>query len=449
MLQLSFPTKKLKGYIKRINIKLRDTSHKQENLTVYGVTNKDGITITGIQASEDLSNYLMLLENQFAYNPYRINVGSLGLAPKGLIGLVSPAYIIFETTEELNSEFLYYYLKSSLGLNLIKWYGDRGGVRSALGYNDLCNIDIPDLSLEQQIILLNKMKEINVGLDEFSNEICYQEEYISKLRQSILQEAVQGKIVPQDPNDEPASVLLERIKDEKEKLIKEGKLKKEKPLPPIAEDEIPYELPKGWEWAYINEVAFVTKLAGFEYTKYLSTAISNSGKIPIIRAQNIKMNRFIDNNSEFISTELSVKLNRSALYKKCILMTFIGAGIGEVAIFDKSNRYHLAPNVAKIEIFNNYSTNIEEKYALYYFMSEIGQKDIFRFLKATAQPSLSMETIRKVRVPIPPLDEQIRIIQKVDQFMSLCDELEKSIEQSKKQSELLMQSFLQEAFKEN
>ena len=129
-------------------------------------------------------------------------------------------------------------------------------------------------------------------------------------------------------------------------------------------------------------------------------------------------------------------------------MTFIGAGIGEVAIFNKNTRFHLAPNVAKIEIFNNYSFNIDEKYILYYLMSTIGQNDIFRFQKATAQPSLSMETIRKVRTPIPPLNEQKRIVEKVDELMALCDELEKNIEQSKNDSELLMQSVLQEAFKE-
>lgn len=448
MIQLSFPTKKLKEYIKRVNVKLKDTNYNQDDLTVYGVTNTEGITITGNQTSEDLSNYIVLKENQLAYNPYRVNVGSIGLAPKGLLGLVSPAYIVFETTEELSAEFLYYYLKSSLGVNLIKWYGDRGGVRSALRYNDLCEIDIPDLNLNQQMSVLKKMKEANTEIDEFNNEVHCQEQLISKLRQSILQEAVQGKLAPQDPNDEPASLLLQKIKEEKERLIKEGKIKKEKPLPPISEDEIPYELPKGWELVYINDIAFVTKLAGFEYTKYLSTAISNKGDVPIIRAQNIKMNKFIENTEEFISYDLSEKLNRSAVYKKCLLMTFIGAGIGEVAIFDKNTRFHLAPNVAKIEIFNNFSFNIDEKYILYYLMSEIGQNDIFRFQKATAQPSLSMETIRKVRTPIPPLNEQKRIVEKVDQLMALCDELEKNIEQSKKDSELLMQSVLQEAFKE-
>ncbi len=82
---------------------------------------------------------------------------------------------------------------------------------------------------------------------------------ISDLRKSILQYAVQGKLIPQDKNDEPASILLKRIKKEKEELIKQGKIKKEKPLPPITPDEVPYELPQGWEWVRLGEVCDVVK----------------------------------------------------------------------------------------------------------------------------------------------------------------------------------------------
>jgi len=80
--------------------------------------------------------------------------------------------------------------------------------------------------------------------------------HVNKLRQAILQLAVRGKLAPQDLNDEPASELLKRIKAEKEKLIAEGKIKKQKPLPPIAEDEIPYELPQGWEWVRMKKIAY-------------------------------------------------------------------------------------------------------------------------------------------------------------------------------------------------
>ncbi len=433
MIQLSFPTKKLKKYIKRVNIKLKDTNYNQNDLTVYGVTNTEGITITGNQTSEDLSNYIILKENQLAYNPYRVNVGSIGLAPKGFIGLVSPAYVVFETTEELSAEFLYYYLKSSLGINLIKWYGDRGGVRSALRYNDLCEIDIPDLTLNQQISLLNKMKKLNTEIEGFNNEVHYQEQLISKLRQSILQEAVQGKLVPQDPNDEPASVLLERIKEEKERLIKEGKIKKEKPLPPITEDEIPYELPKGWEWVRLGEIG----ISNIGLT-YKPTDIGSKG-IPVLRANNIK-NGKIDYNDLIL---VDKKVSENLLVKKDDILICVRSGskalVGKAALIEKENMTFGAFMAVYRSCCNKY---------IHKFINSSLFRQQLDGANTTTINQITQNMLKNIIFPLPPLNEQKRIVEKVDQLIALCDELEKNIEQSKKDSELLMQSVLQEAFKE-
>ena len=160
MKTLSFPTIKLGEHIKQIRLKVKDAKLNQDDLTVYGVTNTEGVSITNNKASDDLGNYIVLNEHQFAYNPYRINVGSIGLTPKGTFGIVSPAYVVFETDEQIDCEFLLYYLKSSIGINLIKWYGDRGGVRAALRYSDLEKIDFPNISLENQLSIMSKIKKI-------------------------------------------------------------------------------------------------------------------------------------------------------------------------------------------------------------------------------------------------------------------------------------------------
>ena len=188
-----------------------------------------------------------------------------------------------------------------------------------------------------------------------------------KLRQKILDLAIRGKLVPQDPNDEPASVLLERIKAEKERLIKEGNNKRSKKSAKTSDtphyENVPFEVPSSWVWTNIEELFFVTKLAGFEYTDYLTKdAISSNNEIPIVRAQNVRMGYFVENTNEAISEALSQQLERSALTKKCLLMTFIGAGIGDTCIFPALKRCHLAPNVAKIE---PYSGKIDLRYALY------------------------------------------------------------------------------------
>lgn len=245
------------------------------------------------------------------------------------------------------------------------------------------------------------------------------------LRQKILDLAIHGKLVPQDPNDEPASVLLERIKAEKERLIKEGKIKRTKRSKAACDKpHYPFELPKGWCWTTVDDIYFVTKLAGFEYTEYFrKEVISPMNAVPIVRAQNVKMGRFIENKNEAITKELSEQLPRSALYKDCLLMTFIGAGVGETCIFHANKRNHLAPNVAKIEPFDEH---INMEYALSFFMSSLGQLGVTNISKSTAQASLSMATIRELVIPIPPIKEQSRIANEVAKWFSLIECIEEN-----------------------
>ena len=267
-------------------------------------------------------------------------------------------------------------------------------------------------------------------------------ETIAKLRAAILQLAVQGKLVPQDPNDEPASVLLERIKAEKERLVKEKIIQKSKLMPPINPDEIPFSAPVKWGWEKIERLSFVTKLAGFEYTKHIQ--LKERGDIPVVRAQNVRMARLEKNNLLYIDRKTSEILQRSALTKPCLLMTFIGAGIGDVAIFEESERWHLAPNVAKLEPYNGTNESLDVKYLFVFLMSETGRKEIFKHKKATAQPSLSMGTIRDANVAVPPIEEQKRIVAKVDQLMALCDELETKLNQAQQQCGKLIEATVQQ-----
>lgn len=284
-------------------------------------------------------------------------------------------------------------------------------------------VPVPPLAEQERIVA--KIEELLPYIEEYDKAekqlSALNAEFPDKLRKSILQQAVMGKLAERDPADEPASELLKRIRTEKEKLIKEGKIKKEKPLPPISEDEIPFEIPDTWEWSSINELFFVTKLAGFEYTKYFQKEnIRPDYPVHIVRAQNVKMGRFIENKNEAISLDLSTMLFRSALTKDALLMTFIGAGIGDTCIYDSAVRHHLAPNVAKIEPYTN---DIYLPFYLIWLMSTAGQNSVEQIKKSTAQPSLSMETIRSIRVAIPPLAEQKRIVARVEKLLKICDEL--------------------------
>lgn len=184
------------------------------------------------------------------------------------------------------------------------------------------------------------------------------------------------------------------------------------------------EIPAEWKVASIGRFCFVTKLAGFEFTNDMMSNIQDSGDIPIVRAQNIKMGKFINNISEFIPYRISQKLERCALNRKCLIITFIGAGIGEVAIFNEPKRYHLAPNVAKIVINVGMEHFVTEEYLLYFLMSFAGQEEINKIKKATAQPSLSMGTIRSIKMVLPDsIEEQSEIVSYLDMRCASIDAL--------------------------
>ena len=225
-----------------------------------------------------------------------------------------------------------------------------------------------------------------------------------------------------------------------EKILATGEVK-------CIDEEIPFEIPQGWEWCRIGNIFWVTKLAGFEYTKFFTKdAITSTNAVPIVRAQNVRIGKFEENKNEAISITLSNQLERSSLIKRCLLMTFIGAGIGDVCIFPAYRRNHLAPNVAKIEPFNN---DCFLEFFLMALMSPLGQLGVNSIKKSTAQPSLSMETIRQILIPIPPLSEQERIVDKIGLVMPIIDKYSKSQELLDKMNvelnKCLKKSVLQEA----
>ena len=247
-----------------------------------------------------------------------------------------------------------------------------------------------------------------------------------KLRQKIHDLAIRGKLVPQDPNDEPASVLLERIRAEKERLVKEGKIKKSKASKTSDTphyENVPFEVPSSWVWTTINNIAFVTKLAGFEYTKYIAENISTSEGVPLFKGKNILNGEIVYKFEAYIPLDISNELFRSQITKRCLLTPYVGT-IGNIGIHDKEGVYHLGSNVGKIELFNNDNLNIYEEFVKNYLLSSFGYKELTKQKKATAQESISIEAIREVLLPLPPLAEQKRIVAEIERWFVLVDHIE-------------------------
>jgi len=338
--------------------------------------------------------------------------------------------------DKVDLKFYFYYF--NLNKDTIVKNTATGTSKLAINMKNFINYCIPLPSIEYQKLGRERIEEVEPKINELDLIFEKNLTYITRLRQSILQEAVQGKLVPQDPNDEPASILLERIKEEKERLVKEGKIKKEKPLPPISEDEIPYELPEGWEWCRLQE-AIDVRDGTHDTPKYVE-----SGGYPLVTGKDFYSGKLEFSQTKYISKEDYEKIIlRSKVDRGDILFSMIGGNIGSMVIFEEDIEIAIK-NVALFKKY--YEGSVDNKYLFYFLKANIN--NIKTLSKGGAQPFVSLNILRNYLFALPPFEEQKRIVEKVDQLMALCDELEKNTEQSKKDSELLMQSVLQEAFKE-
>ena len=223
-----------------------------------------------------------------------------------------------------------------------------------------------------------------------------------KLRKSVLQSAIQGKLTEQLATDDNVEDLLQAIKKEKELLIKEKKIKKQKPLPKITEDEIPFAIPENWKWVRLGEV--IELISGRDLVK--DKYNNNCEGIPYITgASNFNNNNLIIDRWTNEATSIAIKND--------ILLTCKGT-IGEIAVL-KENKVHIARQIMSIRLLQG---NIE--YIKWYIISQI---DKLKSMGKSIIPGISREMILNYLIPLPPLAEQKRIVEKLDNVLANIDEL--------------------------
>lgn len=441
---MSWRIVRLGDLVENFSVRAKDYGGS-EGLDFCGVSNEEGIIKTKYAAEDKAEDYKIIEKGCFAYNPYRVNVGSIGLVTEDFKGLISPAYVVFKPKPNtIIPELLFKFLKSDEGLRQIRFYG-RGTVRQALRFEDLCNIElsIPDYSQQEELFkkLINSQEKSNI----LSTELTHQLNLVKKLRQQLLQDAVQGKLTAEFRSSHPelvegshhASELLKKIKAEKQKLIAEGKLKKGKELPAIKTDEIPFDIPEGWVWCRLGKVCKV---------KVGSTPSRDNpnfwnGDIPWVSSGAVA-NNFIYDTKEKI-TKLGFDSTSLVIYPKgSILVAMIGQGKtrGQTSILKIDATTN--QNVAGLIIEHAY---LLSEFLWYFFLSR------YEITRGGAsggnQPALNGIKISNTVFPFPPLSEQHRIIQKLDKLMQTCDALEASIKESAAQNEKLLQQVLREALR--
>ncbi len=262
---------------------------------------------------------------------------------------------------------------------------------------------------------------------------------IKKLRETILQLAVMGKLVPQDPADEPASVLLEKIAVEKERLIKEGTLKKQKSLPPISDEEKLFALPNNWEWERLGNIGFI----GSSFRVHKKDWISSG--IPFYRTREIiKLSKDeIINNELFISEELFQAASKRGLVPELndIMITGIGT-IGTPYIVKMEDKFYFKDG--SVLIFKNHF-QLVPNFLSYYFKSPFWKNKIHQRSMGTTVHTLTINRANETPAPLPPLAEQHRIVAKVDELMALCDKLENALQAAQTTKMQLTDAILEKA----
>ena len=282
-------------------------------------------------------------------------------------------------------------------------------------------IPLPPLAEQHRIVakieeLLPKVKEYGKAQDALNK---LNAELPERLKKSILQEAIEGRLVPQDPNDEPASTLLEKIRKEKEQLVKEGKLKKKDLIEtPISEEEIPFEIPDSWEWVRLK--TFVQFINGDRGKNYPSKdKLIKNGEIPFISAINIEGNSISPNGLLYVSQKQYDALSQGKLNKNDVVLCIRGS-LGKAAIYP----YDKGAIASSLVILRNIGMTYN-KYLINYlntplFFSQINSND-----NGTAQPNLSADNVANFYIPLPPLAEQHRIVEKLEQVLGKIDKLKK------------------------
>ncbi|MFC2991955.1 restriction endonuclease subunit S [Halomonas tibetensis] len=250
---------------------------------------------------------------------------------------------------------------------------------------------------------------------------------IKKLRELILELAVRGKLVEQDPSDEPAGVLLERIAEEKARLVKEGKIKKPKKLPEITEEEKPFELPEGWQWARLSDVLRV--INGRAYKKH---EMLQEGT-PLLRVGNL----FTSN--EWYYSDLQLEDDKYIDHGDLIYAW--SASFGPFIWDGGKAIYHY--HIWKLELYDHLYTS---KHFLYNYLKAVTE-EIKSSGSGIAMTHMTKAKMEELVLPFPPPKEQQRIVEKIDELMALCDRLEQQVGDQLEAHEVLVDTLLGSLFK--
>lgn len=383
------------------------TSDDGINWIKIGDTDKGGkyinstnekIKLEGMKKSRFVEKGDFLLSNSMSFGrPYILNID--GCIHDGWLVLRQPVEVFYK-------DYLYYLLSSSM---VFYQFCGRvaGAVVNNLNSDKVALTLVPIPPIEEQKRIAKRIEELLPYVDRYAEAYEKLEQFNAKfpedMKKSILQYAIQGKLVEQRPEEGTAEELYQQIQEEKQKLIKEGKIKKEKPLPEITEDEIPFDIPVSWKWIRLGTIISLQSgqdLKPSEYNALKKGIPYLTGASNIENNGNIVINRWTDTPKAYAT-------------KGDLLLTCKGT-VGKLAFLDEE-KVHIARQIMAIK-----SYSMDSKFIRYYLETQISD------LKGMAKsmiPGIERENVLKLVFPLPPLEEQHRIVTKIEELLPYCDRL--------------------------
>ena len=337
----------------------------------------------------------------------------------------------------INLKF-YHFVFNSLKDEIVK-NTKSGTSKESINQSNLRNYEIPYFEIDKQNLWIDKLVNTKLIKEDLELELSTGQSLLKQLKQTILQEAIEGKLTEKwrvkNPDIGTAKELLEQIKTEKEKLIKEKKIRPSKPLSPINEDEIPFDIPQSWEWCRLGEIA-----NGFQYGT--STKSKINGKVPVLRMGNIQNGRVLL--EELVYTDNESEIEKYSIEYNDLLFNRTNSRelVGKTAIYSFQEKAIYAGYLIK------YSMILSNSHYINYVMNSPFHYQWCAKVRSDAigQSNINATKLQSYIVPLPPLEEQKEIVATIEKLFEICDELESEINQNKTTVDNLMATVLKEAF---
>lgn len=320
----------------------------------------------------------------------------------------------------LSRDFLLWFFKSAYFIeNGVKSFtGTAGQQRIHKDYLSMCCVPLPPLVEQKRIVA--KIEELLPYIDRYEQAWSKLEQFNSRfpedMKKSLLQYAIQGKLVEQHPEEGTAEELFAQIQQEKQRLIADKKIKKEKPLPEITDDEKPFDIPQNWKWVRFGSVLNVVSARRVHQSDWKTNGV------PFYRAREIVRlaEDGVVNNELFISEELYADYAKSGVPKPGDLMVTAVGTLGKCYIVQENDRFYYKD--ASVICLENYA-HLYPRYLQLIMESEMFLRQIRSNSSGTTVATLTMVRMVQYLFPLPPLAEQKRIVEKLDHLLPLCDHL--------------------------